>query len=42
MDALNGILQATHARTHGYRNLHTFITMIYMIAAPLRNIIKFS
>ncbi|CCG07408.1 ISDvu5, transposase [Pararhodospirillum photometricum DSM 122] len=40
MEALNGIFQAARASARGYRNVHTFITMIYLIAAPLGGIIK--
>src|SRR3546814_9068766 len=35
MEALNGIFKAARARARGYRNTHTFISMIYLIAAPL-------
>jgi hypothetical protein len=31
----NGLFQAARARARGYRNTATFITMIYLIAAPL-------
>ena len=37
MEALNGLFQAARARARGYRNTATFILMIYLIAAPLRN-----
>ncbi|WP_162177443.1 transposase, partial [Novosphingobium resinovorum] len=40
MEALNGIFKAARARARGYRNTHTFISMIYLIAAPLRDILK--
>ncbi|MBF0093673.1 MAG: transposase, partial [Alphaproteobacteria bacterium] len=40
MEALNGIFQAARARARGYRNVQTFITMIYLIAAPIDLIIK--
>ncbi|CCG09105.1 ISL3 family transposase [Pararhodospirillum photometricum] len=40
MEALNGIFQAARVRARGYRNIHTFTTMIYLIAAPLGGIIK--
>ncbi len=40
MEALNGIFQAARARARGYRNVRTFITMIYLIAAPLGDIFK--
>lgn len=37
MEAMNGLFQAARARARGYRNTATFITMIYLIGAPLRN-----
>ncbi len=40
MEAMNGLFQAARARARGYRNTETFITMIYLIAAPLGDIIK--
>lgn len=40
IEALNGIFQATRARARGYRNVQTFITMIYLIAAPLGELIN--
>ncbi len=36
MDGLNSLFQAVRSRARGYRNTQTFITMISMIAAPLR------
>ena len=38
MEGLNGLFQAGRARARGYRNTATFITMIYLIAAPLGNL----
>jgi len=38
LEALNGIFKAARARARGYRNTATFITMIYLIAAPLGNL----
>jgi transposase len=35
MEAYNGIFRAARARARGYRNVQTFITMFYLIAAPL-------
>jgi transposase len=35
MEAMNGLFQAARARARGYRNTATFITIIYLIAAPL-------
>ncbi len=40
MEAMNGLFQAARARARGYRNTATFITMIYLIAAPLGNLTK--
>ncbi|CAO0823751.1 hypothetical protein DFAR_3850059 [Desulfarculales bacterium] len=41
MEGLNGIFQAARARAKGYRNIFTFMPMIYFIAAPLGKLIKF-
>jgi transposase len=38
IEAMNGLFQAARARARGYRNTATFITMIYLIAAPLGNL----
>ncbi len=38
IEGLNGLFQAARARARGYRNTATFITMIYLIAAPLGNL----
>jgi len=39
--ALNGIFQAAKRRAKGYRNDEAFIiTIIYLIAAPIQNILK--
>ncbi len=38
MEAMNGLFQAARAR--GYRNAETFITMIYLIAAPLGDMVN--
>ena len=35
MEAMNGLFQAARARARGYRNTRTFITMIYLIGAPV-------
>src|SRR3546814_12739255 len=40
MEALNGIFKAARARARGYRNTNTFISMIYLIAAQLGDILK--
>lgn len=40
LEGLNGIFQAARTRARGYRNVFTFITMIYFIAAPIGDLIK--
>jgi len=40
LEALNGIFKAARARARGYRNTSTFATIIYLLAAPLPNIIQ--
>jgi transposase len=35
LEGLNGLFQAARARAKGYRNVNTFITMIYLLAAPI-------
>jgi len=40
LEGLNSLFQAARARARGYRNNETFITMIYLIAAPIGNIIN--
>ena len=40
MEAMNGLFQAARARARGYSNTATFITMIYLIAAPLGDLLK--
>lgn len=35
LEGLNGLFQAARARARGYRNVTNFITMIYLIAAPI-------
>jgi transposase len=39
LEGLNGLFQAARARARGYRNEKTFITMIYLIAAPIGDIV---
>ncbi len=38
IEGLNSLFQAARAWARGYRNTATFITMIYLIAAPIGNI----
>ena len=40
LEGLNGIFQAARARARGYRNTATFVTIIYLLAAPLPDILK--
>jgi len=35
LEGLNGLFQAARARARGYRNTNSFVTIIYLIAAPL-------
>jgi len=39
LEGLNGLFQAARARARGYRNVLNFITMIYLIGAPIADII---
>jgi transposase len=40
LEGLNGIFQAARARARGYRNTATYITIIYLLAAPLPDVLK--
>jgi transposase len=40
LEGLNGLFQAARSRARGYRNDKTFITMIYLIAAPIQHILS--
>ena len=40
LEGLNSLFQAARSRARGYRNTSSFITMIYLIATPLANIVK--
>ncbi len=40
LEALNGIFKAARARARGYRNTATFMTIIYLLAAPLPDILN--
>ena len=40
IEALHGVFQAAKCRARGYRNDDTFICMIYLLAAPIHNLIK--
>lgn len=39
LEGLNGLFQAARARARGYRNVTTFITMIYLIGAPIGDLL---
>ncbi len=40
LEGLNGIFQAARSRARGYRSTATFVTIIYLLAAPLPDILK--
>jgi transposase len=40
IEGLNSLFQAARARARGYRNTATFITMIYLIAAPIQSLLN--
>jgi len=40
LEGFNSLFQAARARARGYRNEQTFITMIYLIASPISQILK--
>ena len=40
LEALNGMFQLVRARARGYRNVDTFIAMIYLVAAPLPKLVN--
>ena len=40
IEALNGIFQAAKCKARGYRNDDTFISIIYLLAAPIQNLLK--
>jgi transposase len=40
LEALNGIFQLVRSRARGYRNVDTFITMIYLVGAPLPKLVN--
>lgn len=39
LEGLNGLFQAARSRARGYRNVKTFITMIYLIGAPIKELL---
>ncbi len=42
LEAFNGIFQADKRRARGYRNDQTFISIIYLLATPIQNILTFT
>jgi transposase len=40
MEGFNGLFQAARARARGYRNVTNFITMIYLIGAPITALLE--
>ena len=40
LESLNGIFQAARTRARGYRNVRTFMTMIYLLAAPIEQVLN--
>jgi transposase len=40
LEGLNGLFQAARSRARGYRNVTTFITMIYLIGAPIAELLN--
>ena len=40
LESLNGLFQAARAKARGYRNVHYFITIIYLIAAPISALLQ--
>jgi transposase len=39
LEGFNGLFQAARARARGYRNVENFITMVYLIAAPIQVVV---
>lgn len=40
LEALNGLCQAARARARGCRNTATFVTIVYLLGAPLPDILE--
>ena len=40
LEGFNGLFQAARARARGYRNVETFMTMIYTIGSPAGAVLK--
>jgi transposase len=39
LEGYNGLFQEARARARGYRNVENFITMVYLIAAPIQVVV---
>ena len=39
LEGFNGLFRAARARARGYRNVGNFITMVYLIAAPIQVVV---
>jgi hypothetical protein len=39
LEGLNGLFQAARARARGHRNVANYITMVYLIAAPIQVVV---
>ncbi len=42
LEGFNGLFQAARARARGYRNVENFIAMVYLIAAPIQELLETS
>ena len=40
LESLNSLFQATRSKAKGYRNVEYFITMIYLIGAPITALLE--
>jgi transposase len=40
LESMNGLFQAARAKARGYKNVNYFITMIYLIGAPITALLK--
>lgn len=40
LERMNGIFQAARSRARGYRNTATFVTIIYLLGAPLPDLLN--
>ena len=42
LEGFNGLFQTARARARGYRNVENFIAMVYLIAAPIQELLTTS